>query len=297
MTDVTKSLIKSTILGLLGGGAISAMYSAKDNSKESPSDTRSNEINVPLSRRQFMKAVRPRSSKDSKSEERPSKEEPQKDLSKMTPQEIAAYKKALLRSKTASDASCKGGNTCITVPMLEEKPIRRIAGAGSTYPRDDKGRFVAEDSVEKKALFDGVISDAAATALGGAGFIGGGIAGMAAIKLISDRIRINKRKKQVEAARQRYADALAAEVNDEDLPYYSKTAEDKRGLPGSILGLLGLAGVTAGTAAGVVAYRIMENRRKAAEKAKDKDLANYPLDKSVRFSFPKVAEARDDFFV
>jgi hypothetical protein len=106
-------------------------------------------------------------------------------------------------------------------------------------------------------------------------------------KVISDRIQINKKKRAVEESRRRYADALSREANDEDLPYYSKTASD-RSFVGSTLGTIGLAGIAATGIAGLVMYRIMENRRIAEEKAKDKDLAKYPTDKSIRFRFPQV---------
>ena len=105
---------------------------------------------------------------------------------------------------------------------------------------------------------------------------------------------LNKKKKQVEKARARYADAIANEVNDEDTPYYKKASDDS--LLGSTIGLLGLAGLMTGSAAGVVMYRIMENRRKAAEKEKDRDLYRYPTDKAIKFKFPAYKTANHNFF-
>ena len=311
MTENTKAFIKNTILGLLGGGTVSALYALNNTEGKSPSDqdSRANEITVPLSRRQFMKAVRPRGeAKETKSK----KEAPAvtKDLTAMTPQELATLKKTLLRSKTASCCS-KSKPAKVTGPVAAEKQVKHVAGAGSTFARDAKGRFSVDGKPEKKAgvvdsvinaigkgtgyIFGDTMDDAKSTLVNSLGLVGGVTTGLAATKIIADRILVNKKKRQVEQARKRYIDALASEVNDEDAPYYRKTAEDKS-LLGSTLGLLGLAGITAGSAAGVVMYRIMENRRIAAEKAKDKDLSKYPIDKTIRFRFPADNAPKKDFF-
>lgn len=293
MTDSTKSLLKSTILGLLGGGAVSALYAINNSKKEqaAESEFKENEITVPLSRRNFLKAVRPerfnpKATAKPKSDTEPKVQIP--DTSTMTPKDLASLKKALLRKKASSKCSSKIKE--VTSPSSHETPVRNIAGAGSTFLRDEKGRFKAD--LDKKA---GILDDASGTISDSVGMIGGLTAGLALTKMISDRIQINKKKKQVEAARKRYVDSLTKEVNDEDLPYYNKAAED-RGIVGSTLGLLGLAGLTAGTAAGVVMYRIMENRRKEAEKEKDKDLVKYPQEKAINFRFPRHLDEKNNFF-
>lgn len=296
MTENTKSLIKSTILGLLGGSTATMLYALKNRKNELSSDSefKNNEITVPLSRRQFLKAVRPErlggAPKIDKKETKDSVEVP-KNLGALSPKDMAALKKSLLR-KGASDSCGSCGSKCskVTTTETKETPVRRIAGAGSTYPRDKKGRFASEPVVTKKA---GILDEAGSAIAENVGFVGGTIGGMAAVKMITDRILLNKKKRQVEAARKLYADAVAKEVNDDDLPYYSKSASDKSYI-GQTLGLLGFAGLTTGTAAAAVMYRIMENRRKEAEKAKDKDLAKYPLEKTIKFRFPK--DGTQDFF-
>jgi len=320
MTDTTKAFLKHTILGLLGGGAASAIYTlsnSKGTSNPSEPEFKKDEIVVPLSRRNFLKAVRPErlgggsKSKPSQEDlakavaavaaarELPAAPEPAvtaEEVGKMSPKDLASLKKALLR-KNAGDCS---GVKKVTTTSSATMPVRRIAGAGSTYPRDKKGRFVSEPRAEttKSAGIgsflrnvipgvDSTLSDAGDIILNNAGLIGGISTGLIAAKMVSDRIMINKKKKQVEEARKRYVDTLAREVNDEDVPYYSKSAAD-HGILGSALGYLGLAGLVTGTTAGIVMYRVMENRRKEAEKAKDKDLAKYPYEKAIRFKFPDV---------
>lgn len=305
MTDSTKAILKNTLVGLLGGGVASAIYALnnREKAKSSDQDSVNNEITVPLSRRLFMKAVRPRTHKTEPKPDSSSKKETRtgtsvQDVSKMTPQELMLLKKSLLRSKTAS-AKCNKAKF-ITAPVSAERQVRHVAGAESTFARDDKGRFSTDK--EKKAgvvdsvvngvtgvmhgIFGDTLEDAGVTIAKKVGLVGGAAAGLAASKMIMNRILVNKKKKQVEAARKRYVDTLSAEVNDEDAPYYKKSAEDTSRM-GSLLGLLGVTGLGAGTAAGIVMYRIMENRRIALEKAKDKDLAKYPIDKIVKFRFPK----------
>jgi hypothetical protein len=298
MTENTKSLLKSTILGLLGGGAVSALYSLNSQKNESSSDPEfvQDEIKVPLSRRNFLKAVRPERILGSTRLKKITSEDQNiqiPDTSTMSPKDLAALKKSLLKKKADSCGSSKIKN--VTSPSSHESAVRNIAGAGSTFLRDKKGRFKSEDNIGKEAgiisgtfnkLTGGSLDDAGATFNDSLGLIGGTAAGLALTKMISDRIMINKKKKQVEEARRIYVDKLSKEVNDEDLPYYNKTAED-RGLVGSTLGLLGLTGLGIGTTAGIVMYRIMENRRKAIEKEKDKDLSKYPTEKTINFMFPK----------
>lgn len=312
MTENTKTLLKHTILGLLGGGAFSAAYALNnvDKNKTSDQDSKANEITVPLSRRQFMKAVRQRNKGGSTEHKKKTPAIDGKDPQTMTPQELAALKKSILGSKTASCCS-KSKPAKVTGPVAAERPVKHVAGAESTFLRDKKGRFSSDEKSEKSAgVIDGIantiggglrrvfgdtLNDAGSTILSGAGIIGGLTTGMIATKMVADRILVNKKKKQVEEARRRYVDALANEVNDEDTPYYKKTAEDKSML-GSTLGVLGLAGLMTGSAAGIVMYRIMENRRRAVEKEKDKDLAKYPTDKTIKFRFPVDKTASHNFF-
>jgi hypothetical protein len=301
MTENTKSFIKSTILGLLGGGAASAIYAMNNTGKGDKSESESDEITIPLSKRHFMKSVRgSRSGTKGPSDDAV----PQVDAASMSPKDLAALKKALLRKK-ASDKCLKIGKT--ETVSRGEIPVRRIAGAGSTFPRDAKGRFVAEkdagvvdtalSGVGKalKSVFGDTLSDAGGVMADSIGLIGGTAVGLAAVKAVGDRILVNKRKKQVEKARERYIESLSREVNDVDAPYYSKTAAD-RGFLGSALGLMGMAGLVTSTTAGIVMYRIMENRRKAIEKAKDKDLASYPKEKIIKFKFPNAGAEDLGFF-
>lgn len=348
MTKNTKSLLKHTILGLLAGGSASALYIMNKLKKENEEDAefRKDEINVPLSRRNFLSAVRPETlsgsaRKPAAKPGTPSLEQ-QADAGSMSPRDLSSLKKELLR-KNAS-------GRCSEVKSVDgsassEFPVRNITGAGSTFRRDKKGRFSSEEKLGKKA---GISEDASAVMADNIGMLGGATAGVVLTKLIADKIMINKRKRQVAESRRRYVDALAKEVNDIDLPYYNKTAssnrgvsaairlvmnkiaekraearlvngtrtgvfdeikddikglnavqeamnldnekaasDNDRGLVGSALGLARLAGLGMAGAAGLVMYRIMENRRKAEEAAKDKDLQKYPSEKSIRFSFPE----------
>jgi hypothetical protein len=293
MTDTTKSFLKRTILGLVGGGAVSALYAMHSSKKDKESDPESvkDEIVVPLSRRNFLKAVRPERLSGKAMDRKMEEHVPvmsDEDIAGMSPRDLASLKKALIRKK----AECSKGDKCgkvskVVTTSSGTAPVRHVAGAGSTFRRDEKGRFASDGSCKSAGFLD----DAGEVMANNLGLIGGTAAGMVAMKMVSDRILINRRKRQVENARKMYADAIANEVNDEDAPYYRKTAGD-HGMFGSTLGYLGLAGLTAGTAAAAVMYRIMENRRKEEEKAKDKDLSKYPVEKSIRFRFPDAGEDR-----
>lgn len=289
MTDDTKSFLKHTIMGLLGGGAMSALYAMHSAQKEKPGDPefKQDEIVVPLSRRNFLKAVRPERLNGTrpakKKEDKAIPEISDQDVATMSPKDMAALKRELLRKKGECKGHC-GKISKVESPSSGEATVRNVAGAGSTFLRDSKGRFLPDSGTHKSA---GVLDDARGTVVDNLGLLGGITSGLVLTKVISDRIQINKKKRAVEESRKRYADALSREANDEDLPYYSKTASD-RSFVGSTLGTIGLAGIAATGIAGLVMYRIMENRRIAEEKAKDKDLAKYPTDKSVRFRFPQV---------
>lgn len=278
MDTDTKSLIKKTILGLIGGGAISAIASVAANKDKKPDDSEfgENEIVVPLSRRNFMRAVR------GKSTQQNAESTEKIDTDSMTPAELEAMKRAILRKRASSVSKVK----TVNVPVTETSTVRNIKGVASTFARDKNGRFSAEKTA-------GVANDAASTLKENLGMAGGFFTGVVAAKLISDKIIINRKRRQVENSRRKYIDMLSKEVNDEDTPYYSKSASDK-GILGQSLGWLGTAGLTTGTIAGVIMYRIMENRRIAMEKDKDKDMAKYPSDKVIKFKFPK--EDGSDFF-
>ena len=280
MDTNTKAILKKTILGLLAGGAVSAAYSMSSDKKKKKTDTEfgENEIVVPLSRKNFMNAVR----KDAPAESTP-KETAKSDVSAMSPYDLAALKRSLI-SKRAAASKIKDVNG----PVSETTPIRNVKGVGSTFTRDkSSGRFAP---ATKKA---GVFEDAGATMKENAGLVGGFATGLVAMKMVSDRIKINKMRRQVEDSRRKYVDMLSKEVNDDDTPYYSKRAED-RGATGTALGYFGLTGGAAAVVGGAIMYRIMENRRIKAEKAKDEDSSKYPKDKSVMFRFPK--EGSDRFF-
>lgn len=290
MTDDTKSFIKHTIMGLLGGGAMSALYAMHSAKKDSAKDPefRPDEIVVPLSRKNFLKAVRPErlGGVTASSAAAPKKKSAPKvtdqDAATMSPRDMAALKKELLRKK--GECGHCGKVSEVEHPTSGETTVRNVAGAGSTFLRDSKGRFLPDSGTHKSA---GVFSDAYDTLVDNIGLVGGLTSGIVLTKVISDRIQINKKKRQVEQSRRRYADALSREVNDEDLPYYSKTAAD-RSMAGSLMGNVALLGLATTGVSGLVMYRIMENRREREEKAKDKDMSKYPPDKSIRFRFPQV---------
>lgn len=292
MTTDTKSLLKRTILGLLGGGTVSMLYAMNNAKKEQSDDPefRQDEIAVPLSRKNFLKAVRPDTLRGS-SGKKTGKSAPgiaEQDVAALSPKDMAALKREILKKKGECGRCDKVSG--VEHPSSGETTVRNVAGAGSTFLRDSKGRFLSDSGTHKSA---GVLDDAKGTIVDNIGLLGGLTSGLVLAKVISDRVQINKKKRMVEESRKRYVDALAREANDVDLPYYtSKSAED-RSLAGSTLGLAALTGIATTGLAGLVMYRIMENRRIAEEKAKDKDLAKYPTDKTIRFRFPRVPGKSD----
>ena len=287
MTDNKKSFIKNTILGLIAGAGVTSLYNMATADDKENTD---NEIAVPLSRRNFMKAVRGSGKKEEKKDTAKSVA----DTSDMNAKDLDALKRAIL----AKRASCLDSVKHVSKPSSAEMSLNFLAKGDHAVTRDKKGRFVSADPSdkpknEKKAGISDYLPDSANGYIGDMlGLTGGGVAGVYLSKLLIDRIKINKEKKRLEAARRRYADRISREVNDVDEPYYSKTAED-RGLIGTTLGMAGLIGLgTAGMAA-MVTYRIMENRRKEQEKTLDKDTSSYPDNKFVRFTFPKDKTASD----
>lgn len=286
MRENTKSLIKHTILGLLAGGGATALYMNSVNKKK-PVDQEfsENEIVVPLSKRHFMKSVRkPAPNKaPGKDKETSKKEEAVKDISNLSPRDMAALKKSILNKK----ASLK-----MTGPESREMSIHNISGTNTPVARDDKGRFCSTNKTQKSA---GSISDGLGVVQDKLGFLGGIFLGASAMKLIGERVLINRKQQEVEQARRKYTELINKEVNDVDVPYYRKTAAD-RGVIGSSLGFLALTGVLTGTATGMLIYKIMERRRKEAEKERDKDLKKYPRDKAITFKFTDAPNSSTDFF-
>ena len=291
MTENRKSFIKATILGLIGGGAASSLYALNKAREDDASDSEftPDQIYVPLSRTNFMKAVRPErrsgASYSKKQDDRKGSVS-KKDLSGMTASDISRMKKELLKKNAGSDDRGKCSSVAnFTGCSSSTRPVRNVSGVGSTYLRDRKGRFTSSSDLDKSA---GMMDDARGVIADNIGAVGGFAAGLVLMKKVTDRILVNKKKRQVETSRKRYADALASEVNDVDTPYYRKSASS-RGLPGEALGVVGLTGLATAGVAGLIMYRIMENRRKDEERMKDKDLSKYPPEKTIKFRFPDVS--------
>lgn len=287
------SLIKNTLLGALGGSAITSLYlmqKAKDDAKSEQDLARGvgkNQIIVPLSRKHFMKALGLGKKEDGKKD---SKQKPsgQPDVSSMSPSDLAAYKSSLLKKRAE----------CQKKPAQQKK--KTDAAGRLPMLRGENGRYASSSSAspefDKKA---GIMSDAEGTMYDWVGAFGGAIAGASVVKKIADTIAVNRKKKQVERARRQYAGMIRGEINDEDEPYYTsqtKSAQD-RGVIGRTLGFMGLAGLGSASLAALVTYRILENRRKAAESASDKDLSKYPMDKTISFKFAESNSGNPSFFV
>lgn len=286
MTENKKSFIKSTILGLLGGGALSSLYAANaiKNSKKLD-DSEDNSITVPLSRKHYMKAVG-LGKKEDKKESRISDE----DIAMMAPQDLAALKKTMLRKNAGSNAPVEIKDH--TGPVSSVSGFRKSSGKVAAQIRDEKGRFSTEVKLDKKA---GSLDEAKGLIGEAAGFTGGVLAGSAVIKMLTDRILINKKKRQVEESRRAYVDMLNREISDVDEPYYTKRAGDSS-LTGKVLGIAGITGISTAGIAGMVMYKIMENRRKQLEDSADSDIAKYPADKTIKFKFAEAGKKDGGFF-
>ena len=276
MDSNKKSLLKHTLLGLLGGGAISALYAAHTDAENKKEEQKyqegvgKNQIVVPLSRKHFMKAV-------GLGRTEAPKEAPKHDVSELNPQDLAALKRAILRSKTAeAPVSIKSKTTSSSSLSKLRKNTSNV------QLKDEKGKFASSATLDKQA--NTFMNDLKGTMADGVGFAAGATTGMLAVKALADRIAINRKKKQIEKAKRTYANMVTREVNDEDEPYYSKAAND-RGVLGQTAGILGLTGLATAGLSGLLIYKIMENRRRAAESAADKDSTKYPADKTIKFQF------------
>ena len=333
MDTNTKSLLKHTILGLVSGGALSALYANNRRKSDEAEEAAyqdgvgKNQITVPLSRKHYLKAV------GLKKDEVPKKKPTEAVTQGLQPMDIAALKRAILKAraektaaccKTPKKATCGAAPkkatcgaapkkatcgtapkkaTCGTAPKKAtcckaEAPqsIKAKTTSVSTLSgfrgkskiaqlRNPKGRFSTEEGLGKAAgIFDKIDYNTRGVIRDGLGFAGGTVAGLAVVKAVSDRIAINRKRIQVEKARRRYANMISKEVGDEDLPFYTKTAQDRGVIP-SVLGLAGLTGAGAATLSGLLMYKIIENRRKASERAADKDNQKFPEHKSIKFTF------------
>lgn len=282
MTKNTKSLIKSTILGLLSGGTVGTLYavSALKDKKEKPEFT-DNEIVVPLSKKQYAKVLRNKSPKKEVSEAKFKDLDP----SSLSKKDLDSLKRDLLRKRATCDTVAR-----TVSPSSIDLPINYKEDTSSTL-RDLKGRFSSIRALDKKA---GISEDAKGVILDTAGILGGTAVGIAASKMISDKIILKRKEKEVRRARAKYIASLNAEVNDTDTPYY-KSASD-RGTIGSTIGVLAATGMLSSLAAGKIVYTIMENRRKQHEKFKDKDLKTYPHEKTINFKLVDDPSEKKAFF-
>lgn len=298
MDTNTKSLLKHTILGLVSGGALSALYANNRRKSEEAEEAAyqdgvgKNQITVPLSRKHYLKAV------GLKKDEAPKKKPTEAVTQGLQPMDIAALKRAILKARAEKTAACcktpKKATCCkAEAPQsIKEKTtsVSTLSGfrgkSKTAQLRNPKGRFSTEEGLGKAAgIFDKIDYNTRGVIRDGLGFAGGTVAGLAVVKAVSDRIAINRKRSQVEKAKRRYANMISKEVGDEDLPFYvSKTAQDRGVLP-SVLGLAGLTGAGAATLSGLLMYKIIENRRKASERAADKDNQKFPEHKSIKFTF------------
>lgn len=283
MNSETKSLLKHTLLGLLGGGAITALYEARNAKEDLETEKKyregigKNQITIPLSRKNYLKAV------GLGKDEQQKKQESKKDVSALSPQELAMLKRTLLRNKTAA-APTEIKEKTTSVSTLSG--LRKNSPKKQVQLRNPQGKFAAESTLGKQAFFGEIGSDAKATIHNGLGFIGGATAGMAIVKAVADRIAINRKKEQVAKSRRAYANMINREVNDEDEPFYRKSAAaPDMSVSGRMLGLAGLMGIGTAGLSGLLIYKIMENRRKAQEQAADKDNSKFPSEKTLKFRF------------
>ena len=273
-----KSLLKNTLLGLLGGGAVSALYAAYKDEESKKEEQKyqegvgKNQIVVPLSRKHFMKAL-----SAGKPEKKETKETPKKDVSTLNPLELAALKRSILRNKTA-EAPISIKNRTTSSSSLSK--LRK--NTSNVQLKDSKGKFTTDASLGKQA--EGLWDDTKGTIADGLGATVGMTTGILAVKALSERIAINRKKKQIEQAKRNYANMINKEVNDDDEPYYNKSAND-RGILGRAAGIAGLTGIATAGLSGLLIYKIMENRRKASESAADKDTTKFPAGKTIKFKF------------
>ena len=278
MNKDTKSLIKHTLLGLLGGGAISALYAASEDAEDKKEEQKyqegvgKNQIVVPLSRKHYLKALGTQSQTPRK------KEEPKRNVGTLGPMELAALKRSILREKAAeAPVSIKSK----TSPSSSLSKLRKNTSSMQLKGKD--GKFASSSDFGKQAS-DGFLSGTAGTIADGLGTAVGMTTGLLAVKALANKIAINRKKRQIEKARREYANLINKEVNDDDEPYYSKSAQD-RSLMSQATGILGLTGIATASLSGLLIYKIMENRRKAAESAADKDTARFPTGKTIKFKF------------
>ena len=276
MDSNTKSLLKHTLLGLLGGGAVSALYAAHTDAENKKEEQKyqegvgKNQIVVPLSRKHFLKAL-------GKGKTETPKETPKQDVSTLNPKELSELKRAILRNKTAEAPTTIKGQTTSTSSLSK---LRK--NTSNVQLKDSKGKFATAARLDKQA--NGFFKDIKGTMADGLGLAVGTTTGILAVKALSERIAINRKKKQIEQAKRNYANMINKEVNDEDEPYYHKAAED-RGILGQAAGIAGLTGIATAGLSGLLIYKIMENRRKASEAAADKDSTKYPAGKTIKFKF------------
>lgn len=281
MDSNTKSLLKHTILGLLGGGAVSALYAAHTDAENKKEEQKyqegvgKNQIVVPLSHKHFLKALG--KGKTETKKETPKQETPKQDVSALNPMELAALKRAILRNKTAEAPTTIKGQTTSTSSLSK---LRK--NTSNVQLKDSKGKFATAASLDKQA--GSFFKDIKGTMADGLGLTVGSTVGILTVKAVADRLAINRKKKQVEKAKRMYANMINNEVNDDDEPYYVKSSQD-RGLLGTTAGIAGLTGIATAGLSGLLIYKIMENRRKASEAAADKDSTKYPAGKTIKFQF------------
>ena len=199
-------------------------------------------------------------------------------------------------------SSCSGSKTAKNKPAVKgEAPNNatikpKVVTAESTIiktpgkkPRDEAGRFVnpdakikmaqsgaiaqtIEDVLQGAANLFGTTKDTVSNAAGtAAGYIGGGLAGIYAVKGIShlvNKIRAKKAKKRLEESQKKYIKALTAEHNEESDPWgeISKSAQASGSpTPATDNTLAWMAGgvMLPFVTTALLTYKLLENRRKA----------------------------------
>ncbi len=302
------SAVSTLVKSMLAGGALASAYMAYKNYKDIKDEKKSHkgDIEVPLSRREFLSVVRngasakeePKAEKVEKVEQsKPSTPVEKMDVGRMTPAELAAIKRKLLR-KAAEVRNRPGLPTKVKTLDSNGVVYSHPTSTMARVSRDASGRFapsLASDfgattlqGISKKAQVFDTAGNIIAASIG----VPAGI--LLAQRLVGKMI-VNRRKADLVESKRKYVEELSKEVNDSrkgEFKYASHASQKLRKSAGAIKDVLVGAGgfgialpaLVAGIS-GILTYRVMENRRIKNEKESDKDLTNFPEEKHVKYKF------------
>lgn len=279
MTNNEKKVLKNIILGLLGGSAVASLYSmyqarklTNDADGES-SENKKNKITVPLSKEHFMKSVGKGADKDQRLIG--NKEVlALPDYSSMTPADLAAYKRQLLKGASASKKENNQVKVNKTKPVTLTSDVKVNSGKVKASFRGDHGHFASAKSLSKEAQ----MSNSDARYWSDLGLVGGALTGVMLTKKIMDRIMINKAERRVEDSKKEYARMVNRNIDK-----YAQAEDTPESFLEKYIGRGRAIGLGTSILTGLVAYQLMENRRKAKMKESNKDDSRYPAEKTINF--------------